>query len=168
MIVFSQEARASLLKRRGKGQRQPDGGHDSQMAADDGTPGGAAARAAAWTELSGPERAALENAHRITWDADAATLRRDGEPVTFAAAQALMRGTAEKAAPMPDIAEGPGEPLGPGELSPGTLRRAYLDAGHAAPSPGHEPPVIRVDLSGDRGMMRGIIAQAPSMPREAR
>lgn len=143
MIVVTQQARAEVLKRR-KGRARPEAPTAAHAAADGhmlaqegGGDAGGAARAQAWGELSGPERAALENGHGITWDADSGTLRdgSSGEPVSFADARTLLHpGDAAKSA------AGRGTGPVPGQISADRFDHPYLSPGRAAPSPGQDPP----------------------------
>jgi len=60
--------------------------------------------------------------------------------------------------------EGPPHPVQPGDADPGDYRRGYIEAGHAAPSPQHGPPVPHIDLTGSVGRLQAIHPSAPSGP----
>ena len=61
---------------------------------------------------------------------------------------------ARKAYDAVGIHQGPGEPVMPGHVAPGQFGRPYIGDGHAAPSPGHDPP-------------NAMPAEAPTQPRPA-
>ncbi len=60
------------------------------------------------------------------------------------------------------VSDGPDRLIMPGQVSPSDFDRAYIQAGHGAPSPSQGPPnTPHVDLRGDRGMARPLNPHAP-------
>jgi hypothetical protein len=140
MFVITEQAMAELEKGRKRRERERLGQAEEAASA-------AHAAAEGFQRVMATEREGCS-------DGDAAMLAAepDGDTEGDAATKARK------------ATEGPAHPMMPGEIHPEDFGRGYLEAGHAAPSPQHGPPVPHINLTASRGHLTHINPIAPMGP----